>query len=78
MTNHFFNLMKDDPDIASPYNEDRNYAHNIALEYLNEHPDFAIPPMDNGHYLYSNTMLEELETYCADKCRDLAYDGYDL
>ena len=79
LTDYFFDLMRRDSYIVSPYNEDKNYAYDIALEYLNEHPDFTTPPRDtNGCYIYNDTMLEELDRYCEDKCEALGYDGSDL
>ncbi len=78
LTDHFFDLMRHDSSIEAPYYQDREYARNIAMDYLDEYPEFKIPPMVDGMYVYDEEMLDELEEYCFRKCESYGYDGSDL
>ncbi len=78
LTDHFFDQMRHDASIESPYYTDKEYAGNIARDYLDEHPDFETPPMDErGCYIYSDELLRKLEDYCDEKCEYYGYDGSD-
>ncbi len=77
LTEHFFDLMRHNSSIVWPYYEDREFAENIALEYIADHPDFTVPPMTDGIYVYTDRMLNELENYCNEKCAAYGYDGSD-
>lgn len=77
LTDHFFDLMRHDSSIEPPYCQEKEYAENIARDYLDEHPEFEVPPMVNEMYVYDNVPLDELKEYCFSQCAAYGYDGSD-
>ena len=71
----FFDRMHHNADIVYPYYADPEYAHNIANDYLNEHPDFQVPPKDKTEaYLFDSKELFALKQYCDAKCEYYEYN----
>ena len=74
LTDNFFDIMRHSSAIVSLYYEDNEYAGYIAEDYLNEHPEFSIPPMKNGIYVFDEVLYKNLNEYCDKKCTEFGYD----
>lgn len=78
LTDHFFDLMRHSGNIVYPYYMETEYAENIAKDYLEEHPAFKVPPMEDGIYVFDETLYDSLNDYCEKKCTEYGYDGSDF
>ena len=77
LTDEFFDIMRHDSSIASPYYEEREYAGNIAFDFIMDNPEFEIPPMKDGIYEFNEAMHNNFKEYCSRKCKEYGYERED-
>lgn len=74
----FFDHMHHNAAIVYPYYADPEYAHIIANDYLEKNPNFTVPDKDeNNSYKLSKELMQELKSFCDERCKYYEYDKYE-